>query len=85
MNKENLMEKLKTVECSESYFTKIMQAKTVQEILDIPIGPEEMLSYFEAVEELGRIEEESIFYGKVIHQRLKDACPVKSRRHAFFM
>lgn len=85
MNKDDLMERLKNVSSSVNYFTQIMQAKTVQKLLDIPIGPKEMISYFEAAEELGRIEEECIFYGKTVHQRLKEACPVKTKRHAFFM
>ena len=53
----------------ENVFSKIMHAKTVQEILDIPAEPEEMLSYFDAVEQFGSIEEESIFYGKIVIQK----------------
>ena len=65
---------------SGNVFSKIMHAKTVQEILDIPVEPEEMLSYFDAVEQFGSIEEESIFYGKIVIQKLKDVSSEKKRR-----
>ena len=48
--------------------------------LDIPAEPEEMLSYFDAVEQFGSIEEESIFYGKIVIQKLKDVSSEKKRR-----
>ena len=77
---EELFEKLRNAQYKENVFSKIMHAKTVQEILDIPAEPEEMLSYFDAVEQFGSIEEESIFYGKIVIQKLKDVSSEKKRR-----
>lgn len=85
MELENFMKRLEEAERTESIFSKIMHAKTVQELLDIPAEPEELLSYFQAAEELGRREEESIHFKKIVYQRLEEACPVNKRRHAFFM
>jgi hypothetical protein len=78
--REELFEKLRNAQYKENVFSKIMHAKTVQEILDIPAEPEEMLSYFDAVEQFGSIEEESIFYGKIVIQKLKDVSSEKKRR-----
>ena len=78
--REELLEKLRNAQYKENVFSKIMHAKTVQEILDIPAEPEEMLSYFDAVEQFGSIEEESIFYGKIVIQKLKDVSSEKKRR-----
>ncbi len=78
--REELFEKLRNAQYKENVFSKIMHAKTVQEILDIPVEPEEMLSYFDAVEQFGSIEEESIFYGKIVIQKLKDVSSEKKRR-----
>ena len=78
--REELFEKLRNAQYKENVFSKIMHAKTVQEILDIPAEPEEMLSYFAAVEQFGSIEEESIFYGKIVIQKLKDVSSEKKRR-----
>ena len=78
--REELFEKLRNAQYKENVFSKIMHAKTVQEILDIPVEQEEMLSYFDAVEQFGSIEEESIFYGKIVIQKLKDVSSEKKRR-----
>ena len=78
--REELFEKLRNAQYKENVFSKIMHAKTVQEILDIPAEPKEMLSYFDAVEQFGSIEEESIFYGKIVIQKLKDVSSEKKRR-----
>lgn len=85
MELSNFMKRMEESERTESIFSQIMHAKNVQELIDIPAGPEELLSYFQASEELGRREEESIHFKKIVYQRLEEACPVKKRRHAFFM
>ena len=59
-------------------------AVKVAQLLDIPVSSDEMLSYFVVAEEYGRIGEESIHYGRTVVERLKTACPVKTRR-AFFI
>lgn len=84
MNESQLLEKLRDAQYEETNFSKIMHAKTVQELLDIPVSSDEMLSYFVVAEEYGRIGEESIHYGRTVVERLKTACPVKTRR-AFFI
>ena len=85
MEQIELINKLKAVEKSESVFSRVMHAKTVQEILDIDVKPEELLSFVEAAEELAQIEEDAILFGEILYQRMKDATPVKRRKHAFFM
>ena len=80
MKNDELFKKLREAEYKENIFSRIMHAKTVQDILDISITPEEMLSYFNAVELFGSIEEESIFYGKIVIQKLKDVSSEKKRR-----
>ena len=85
MELDDFMKGLEEVERTENIFSKIMHAKTVQDLLEIPAGPEELLSYFQAAEELGRREEESNHFKKIVYQRLEEACPVNKRRHAFFM
>ena len=84
MELDEIFEKLHVVQCSETVFSKIMYAKTVQELIDIDVGPEELLSYFRAAEELAKMEEEHVIYAKRIIRKMKDACPAR-RRRAFFI
>ncbi len=84
MKEEDLIERLRKAEYQESYFSKIMHAKKVQDIIDIQATPEEILSYFSAIERLGSIEEECIFFVKIAVQRLRDA-PVEKNRRAFLI
>lgn len=82
---EMMMNTLKELQYEESAFTKILNAKTVQELLDIEVKPEEILSYFQALEKLGTWEEENNSYQSGVSQRIKDASPARSRRHALFI
>ena len=84
MDQKELIKKLREVQFSESTFTKIMHACSMKELIELNVSPDEVLSYFKAAEELGRIEEESINFQFIVVQRLKEACPVKQRR-AFFI
>ena len=76
---------LEGLEYTESTFTKIMYATTVEEMLAIPAEPEELLSYFEALEHLGALEEEAGLYQEGVSQRIKEACPVRTGRRALFI
>ena len=80
IKEEELLNRLRQVKYKESIFSKIMHAKTVQEIIDLSLTPDEMLSYFDAVELFGSIEEESIFFGKIVIQKLRDVSSEKKRR-----
>ena len=80
MKEEELFRRLRQAENIENNFSKIMHAKTVQEIIDLSLTPDEMLSYFDAVELFGSIEEESIFFGKIVIQKLRDVSSEKKRR-----
>ena len=80
IKEEELLNRLRQAEYKESNFSKIMHAKTVQEIIDLSLTPDEMLSYFDAVELFGGIEEESIFFGKIVIQKLRDVSSEKKRR-----
>ena len=80
IKEEELLNRLRQAEYKESNFSKIMHAKTVQEIIDLSLTPDEILSYFDAVELFGSIEEESIFFGKIVIQKLRDASSEKKRR-----
>lgn len=84
MDLQEIMERLRGVESSESRFSQIMRAKSMKELFELNIPPEEALSYFKAAEELGKLEEDCIFFGFTVVQKLKEACPVK-RRRAFFI
>lgn len=84
MDLQEIMEKLRGTESGERIFSQIMRAKSIKELIDLDITPEKVLSYFTAAEELGKLEEDCIFYEFTVVQRLKDASPVKQRR-AFFI
>jgi len=85
MEQIELINKLKAVEKTESVFSQVMHAKTVKELLEIEAEPEELLSFVEAAEEMAVLEEDAFLFGEILYQRLKRACPVKSRKHALFM
>ena len=84
MELEDLMKQLLEVQYQESLFSKIMHAKTIGELMALDLNPDQLLSYFAAAEELGRMEEEHGLYVRRTAQKLKDASPVK-RRRALFM
>lgn len=85
METEDFLRRLKEVELSESIFSRVMHAKTVQELIDIQVEPDEMLSYFAAAEEYAKMEEMSIMYEKKILQELKETCPVRKNRRVLFI
>ena len=82
---EDLIDILSELAYEESLFSRIMNAKTVGELLDIQAEPEELLSYIEAAEELGVLEEGMFTYRQRVCERLSRAYPEKTRRHALFM
>lgn len=82
---DDLINILSELTYEESLFSKIMNAKTVGELLDISAGPEELLSYIEAAEELGALEEGMVTHRAMVCERLSRAYPEKTRKHALFM
>ena len=84
MELEDVLVQLREVQYHESMFSKIMHAKTIGELMELDLKPDQLMSYFSAAEELGRMEEEHGLYVRRIAQKLKDAYPVK-RRRALFM
>ena len=85
MKKEEFMEKVRNAQYNESFFAKIMHATSLQELIDIPLKPEELLDYFAAAEEIARIEEKGILCCNKVVANLKEARPAKSARRALFM
>lgn len=83
MDQNEFVKKLREVEHSESMFSRIMHANTVQELIEISAGPEELWSYFQAAEEMGKLVEESSCYGKRLAQKLRDTKPARRSRRIF--
>lgn len=85
MDYDFVLERLKKINHSDSVFSQIMRAETVQQLIDIPVEPDEMLSYFAAVEEYGRIEEDATKCIERMIHKLKEVRPVEKKRRAFFI
>ncbi len=81
--KEQLIARLKGLKLKESMFFSIMKAQTVQELIDSRFDPEELISLFEAAEELAREEEEILEIAEVIGKKLINIRPVRRRRMFF--
>ena len=70
---------------NRSKFEQIMNATSVKELIDIVSTPEEMLTYFEAAEKMGKLEEQGILYCQMVVQNLREARTEKRNRRVLFM
>lgn len=88
MNGEVVINKLKQLESPKterSIFSKIMEATTVGELLDLQLKSEEVFSLFEQAEILGRMEYNNILFAEMLVEKIKQCRPEKSGRRALFI
>ena len=72
MNGEDVINKLKQLESPKterSIFSKIMEATTVEELLDLQLKSEEVFSLFEQAEILGRMEYNNILLTEMLVEK----------------
>lgn len=82
--KEEVFQKLKAVPSGETVFSKIMYADSVQELLDLNIGPEELVPIFKAAELFAR-ELDSQKKVEDFGNRIKRVRADRKRQRTFFI
>lgn len=84
LSADELMQRICDLQPSKTIFDKIIEAKSVQELIDLHLEPEEVFSLFAKAEVLTASYEHNYIMSDLVKSRLEKARPVK-RKRAFFI
>ena len=84
LSADELMQRICDLQLSKTIFDKIIEAKSVQELIDLHLEPEEVFSLFAKAEVLTASYEHNYIMSDLVKSRLEKARPVK-RKRAFFI
>ena len=84
LSAEELMQRICNLQPPKTTFDKIIEAKSVQELIDLHLEPEEVFSLFSKAEVLTASYEHNYIMSDLVGSRLEKARPVK-RKRAFFI
>lgn len=84
LSADELMQRICDLQPSKTTFDKIIEAESVQELIDLHLEPEEVFSLFAKAEVLTASYEHNYIMSDLIRSRLEKARPVK-RKRAFFI
>jgi len=84
LSADELMQRICDLQPSKTIFDTIIEAKSVQELIDLHLEPEEVFSLFAKAEVLTASYEHNYIMSDLVKSRLEKARPVK-RKRAFFI
>ena len=84
LSADELMQRIYDLHPSKTTFDKIIEAESVQELIDLHLEPEEVFSLFAKAEVLTASYEHNYIMSDLVKSRLEKARPVK-RKRAFFI
>lgn len=84
LSAEELMQHICGLQPTKTTFDKIIEAKSVQELIELHLDPEEVFSLFAKAEVLTASYEHNYIMSDLVGSRLEKARPVK-RKRAFFI
>ena len=84
LSADELMQRICDLQPSKTIFDTMLEAKSVQELIDLHLEPEEVFSLFAKAEVLTASYEHNYIMSDLVKSRLEKARPVK-RKRAFFI
>ncbi len=84
LSSKELIKQLYELEPTKTLFDKIIEASSVQEIMELHLKPEEIYSILNNIESLSSTFEKNFILAESFGRKLEKARPLK-RRRAFFI